>query len=80
MIIMFGIPNCDTIKKAKLWLETHGVSYDFHNYKKEGIDAALLRTWCEQFGWEVLLNRRGLTWLNLAVIRKGTSIWRRQLR
>lgn len=65
MVAMYGIPNCDTIRKARVWLETHDISFDFHNYKKEGINAALLRDWSEQVGWEVLLNRRGLTWRKL---------------
>ena len=66
MIVMYGIPNCDTIKKARVWLETHEIPYDFHNYKKESVDAGLLHVWCQQVGWEVLLNRRGLTWRKLA--------------
>ncbi len=66
MVKMYGIPNCDTIKKARLWLKTHDILYDFHNYKKEGIDAELLRAWCKPVAWEVLLNRSGLTWRKLA--------------
>lgn len=62
---MYGIPNCDTIKKAKKWLEANGVDYEFHNYKKEGITKAKLKDWCKQVDWEILLNRRGTTWRKL---------------
>ncbi len=65
MVDMYGIPNCDTIKKARKWLDNHHVDYVFHNYKKEGVDESLLRQWCEQVGWEVLLNKRGTTWRKL---------------
>ena len=58
---MYGIKNCDTIKKARTWLEAHGVAYDFHDYKASGIDAAKLGDWAKQVGWEVLLNRAGTT-------------------
>jgi len=64
-IEMFGIPNCDTIKKARKWLASEGIKYQFHDYKKEGVDRALLTEWCSAKGWEVLLNRRGTTWRKL---------------
>ncbi|MFD2264202.1 ArsC family reductase [Lacibacterium aquatile] len=60
-ITMYGIKNCDTIKKARTWLEGKGVAYDFHDYKAVGIDAARLEAWCQEHGWEVLLNRAGTT-------------------
>ena len=60
--ILYGIPNCDTMKKARAWLAEHGVEYVFHDYKKAGIDRATLETWIEQVGWELLLNRRGMMW------------------
>ncbi|MDX8396457.1 MAG: ArsC family reductase [Mariprofundaceae bacterium] len=63
---MYGIPNCDTIKKARKWLDEHRVEYQFHNYKKDGVDTFLLASWCELEGWEVLLNKRGTTWRKLA--------------
>lgn len=66
MVDMFGIPNCDTIKKARKWLEENSVEYQFHDYKKEGVDAHLLEEWSEAVGWERLLNRRGTTWRKLA--------------
>jgi arsenate reductase len=64
--ILYGIPNCDTMKKARLWLDAHGVAYRFHDYKKAGIDAATLRAWCGKVGWETLLNRAGTTFRKLA--------------
>lgn len=60
-IRMYGIKNCDTIKKARTWLDAHGVAYDFHDYKASGIDAATLRGWVDEHGWEVILNRAGTT-------------------
>lgn len=60
-MILYGIPNCDTVKKARAWLDAHGVAYTFHDYKKQGIDAARLRGWCTQMGWNVILNRAGTT-------------------
>lgn len=60
-VTMFGIPNCDTVKKARTWLDAHGVAFDFHDYKKAGVDAAVLRAWVDELGWEVLLNRAGTT-------------------
>jgi arsenate reductase (glutaredoxin) len=64
-ITLYGIPNCDTVKKARRWLDAHSVSYDFHDYKKKGIDEATLSGWCTAIGWETLLNRRGTTWRKL---------------
>lgn len=60
-VTMYGIKNCDTIKKARTWLEAHDVAYDFHDYKASGIDADRLCGWAKQVGWEVLLNRAGTT-------------------
>jgi Spx/MgsR family transcriptional regulator len=59
---LYGIPNCDTMKKARAWLDGHGVEYAFHDYKKQGIDQATLRAWVRDLGWETLLNRRGMLW------------------
>ena len=64
-ITMYGIKNCDTIKKARKWLEAEGVDYQFHDYKKESIQKDQLITWINQLGWEVLLNKRGTTWRKL---------------
>lgn len=64
--MIFGIKNCDTMKKAFTWLDEHGVRYEFHDYKKAGIDLAQLKAWSKQTGWEVLLNRQGTTWRKLS--------------
>jgi arsenate reductase (glutaredoxin) len=60
-MILYGIPNCDTVKKARVWLDGHGVAYTFHDYKKQGVDAVKLRAWCNEMGWHVILNRAGTT-------------------
>jgi arsenate reductase len=65
-IDLYGIANCDTMKKARAWLTAHGVAHTFHDYRKEGVDRALLARWCDAAGWEALLNRRGTTWRRLA--------------
>ena len=62
---IYGIRNCDTMKKARAWLEAHGVDYAFHDYKIEGIDRATLEKWTRTVGWEVLLNRAGTTFRKL---------------
>ena len=58
---LYGIPNCDTVKKARVWLETHGVAFAFHDYKKMGVERGLLDAWVAEHGWEVVLNRSGTT-------------------
>jgi len=58
---LYGIPNCDTVKKARVWLEQHGRAYTFHDYKKAGIDRASLERWVVEHGWETVLNRAGTT-------------------
>lgn len=60
-MILYGIPNCDTVKKARTWLDTHGVTFAFHDYKKTGIDQASLERWCDGLGWELVLNKAGTT-------------------
>ena len=62
---LYGIPNCDTVKKARTWLEGRGVDYVFHDYKKAGIDRASLEQWCDEHGWETVLNRAGTTFRKL---------------
>lgn len=64
-LVLYGIPNCDTVKKARGWLADHDVAYAFHDYKKAGIDAAALRRWAGEVGWERLLNRAGTTFRKL---------------
>ena len=65
MITLYGIPNCDTMKKARKWLNDHGIEYQFHNYKKVGLDESLLNNWVGELGWEILLNKRGMMWRKL---------------
>ena len=65
MIVMYGISNCDTIKKARRWLESNHVAYEFHDYKKSGIDKVTLQDWCKKLGYDALLNTRGTTWRKL---------------
>jgi arsenate reductase len=65
MTTLYGIRNCDTVKKARAWLDGHGASYDFHDYKVAGIDETRLRGWIARVGWERLLNRAGTTFRKL---------------
>ena len=67
---LYGIKNCDTMKKARTWLDGHGVQYEFHDYKASGIDAASLARWCGKVGWETLLNRSGTTFRKLPEAQK----------
>jgi arsenate reductase len=60
-VTLYGIPNCDTVKKARVWLADKGIAYSFHNYKTDGIDAARLKSWCAALGWEKVLNKAGTT-------------------
>ena len=62
---LHGIRNCDTMKKAWTWLDEHGIAYDFHDYKKQGIERETLESWVRAVGWEVLLNRAGTTFKKL---------------
>ena len=64
-VTIYGITNCDTMKKARAWLDAHGVTYAFHDYKAAGIDEAALRRWVAKLGWETVLNRAGTTFRKL---------------
>ena len=64
-ITVFGIPNCDTVKKARQWLSAHGLDYQFHDFKKQGVPSDLLPVWQKAAGWEPLVNRKGTTWRKL---------------
>jgi Spx/MgsR family transcriptional regulator len=72
MLTVYGIPNCNTVKKARTWLENNGVAYTFHDFKKLGIDEATLNAWLTQQSWEKLVNRAGLTWRGLSDEAKAT--------
>ena len=71
MITMYGIKNCDTVKKARAWLDAHAIAYAFHDYKIAGIDEPRLRDWAAELGWERLLNRAGTTFRKLAEADKA---------
>ncbi len=70
-ITLYGIPNCDTVKKARTWLDANGVPYEFHDYKKAGVTAAKLKAWCKALGWESVLNRAGTTFRKLPDAEKA---------
>lgn len=65
MYTLYGIPNCDTVKKARTWLEENKIPYAFHDYKKLGISQTKLKEWSAELGWEQLVNTRGTTWRKL---------------
>ena len=65
ILTLYGISNCDTVKKARAWLTEHGKSHEFHDFKKHGVSPAELARWADVVGWESLLNRRGMTWRQL---------------
>ncbi len=68
---LYGIKACDTMKKARTWLEEHAVGHEFHDYKKEGIDREHLTQWCDEHGWQVVLNRAGTTFRKLDEAQKN---------
>ncbi|CAN5872574.1 ArsC family reductase [soil metagenome] len=73
-ITLYGIPNCDTVKKARAWLAEQEVVYAFHDYKRQGVPADLLDGWMTRLGWERLLNRQGTTWRKLPeATRQGVT-------
>ena len=65
-ITLYGIRNCDTVKKARAWLDGHGIAYEFHDYKTAGIERERLEQWCAELGWESVLNRAGTTFRKLS--------------
>lgn len=67
MITIYGIRNCDTVKKSLRWFDDRQIPYRFHDYKKEGLDEALLASWLSQRGWQALINRQGTTWRKLGL-------------
>ncbi|RMX02630.1 ArsC family reductase [Corticibacter populi] len=71
---VYGIPNCDTVKKSRQWLVEQGVEPVFHDFKKQGLDAATLRQWVGALGWEALLNRRGTTWRKLDAATQASVV------
>jgi Spx/MgsR family transcriptional regulator len=74
MIILYGIPNCDTVKKARGWLTGQGLAYSFHDFKKAGVPPERLAAWEDALGWQKLLNRQGTTWRKLdADVQSGVT-------
>ncbi len=68
---LYGIPNCNTVKKARDWLDANQISYQFHDFKKQGLDATTAQVWLQQQPWEKLVNRAGMTWRNLSDAEKA---------
>jgi arsenate reductase (glutaredoxin) len=77
---LYGIPNCDTMKKARTWLDSNGIDYRFHDYKKSGIDRETLAGWARVVGWETLLNRAGTTFRGLPDAQKENLDERKALK
>ncbi|RKP52721.1 Spx/MgsR family RNA polymerase-binding regulatory protein [Trinickia fusca] len=71
--IVYGIPNCDTVKKARTWLESNGVAFEFHDFKKAGLTASLVKAWLADVPLDALLNRRGTTWRGLTDDAKAAA-------
>ena len=69
-MVLYGIKNCDTVKKARRWLEANDVAFDFHDFRADGLDQATIESWLQTVSWEVLLNKRGTTWRKLDDPRK----------
>ena len=72
--IVYGIPNCDSVKKARVWLSEQGLEYDFHDFKKLGVPPARLQDWLRACGWEVVLNRKGTTWRKLDPATQAAAV------
>ncbi|CAL8474271.1 MULTISPECIES: ArsC family reductase [Caballeronia] len=71
--VVYGIPNCDTVKKARVWLEEHGVPFEFHDFKKAGVSNALIQDWLKDVPLEQLINKRGTTWRGLSDVHKAEA-------
>jgi arsenate reductase len=71
---LYGIPNCDQVKKARTWLDANGTPYVFHDFKKAGIDQKMIASWLRDVEWDVLVNRKGTTWRALSDERKAAII------
>ena len=74
MPIVYGIPNCDTVKKARSWLVEHGIAYTFHDFKKQGVPPAQLARCSQAAGWDQLLNRQGTTWRKLDAVSREAVV------
>jgi Spx/MgsR family transcriptional regulator len=74
MTTLYGIPNCDTVKRARHWLDAHGVVHEFHDFKKAGVPADHLAAWVAAAGWERVLNRKGTTWRKLDAAQQAAVV------
>ena len=72
-LTVYGIANCDTVKKARLWLQSQGLAAEFHDFKKQGLAPDVLANWVQTLGWERLLNRKGTTWRKLAPAQQASA-------
>jgi len=70
-VTLYGIPNCDTVKKARTWLDANGIAFTFHDFKKAGINDDLVTAWLKDVPWDLLVNRKGTTWRGLSDERKA---------
>ena len=73
-LTLYGIPNCDTVKKARTWLESHQQAHTFHDFKKQGLSADIIALWLKAVPWEVLVNKKGMTWRNLTDAQKNAVV------
>ncbi len=71
-MVLYGIKNCDTVKKARRWLDANGVAFEFHDFRADGLEQSTIESWLDNVSWEVLLNKRGTTWRKLEDPRKET--------
>jgi Spx/MgsR family transcriptional regulator len=72
--IVHGIPNCDSVKKARKWFESQGLAHSFHDFRKQGLTSDQLAVWCEALGWQTVLNRKGTTWRQLDAARQADVV------
>ncbi|HAK11624.1 MAG TPA: ArsC family reductase [Chitinophagaceae bacterium] len=73
MLILYGIPNCDTVKKARTWLDQHKISYQFHDFKQSGIEAKSIQRWIDAMGIEIVLNKKSTTWRGLDATQQASA-------
>ena len=71
-VTLYGISNCDTVRKAKRWLDAGEIEYEFHDFRKNGLDETMVRKWAKALGWEPLINKRGTTWRKLSTAQKDS--------
>ena len=77
-VVIYGIPNCDSVKKAMQWCEQHQIAFEFYNYKKTPVTEELLLKWCEQVEWKILFNTKGTTWKKMAHEYEGNDVTKKQ--